>query len=394
MSELTRREALRLALAGSAALATDMVSPNCSKLRAGQGTDIDWYAFPDTSNRFAVCGLPFFPQFADNSLWRLPRAAYADRDVPDAVVQGSKAPAGGRIRFRSNTTRLRFEVTTSTADCGRPAMSLVGSHALNVHVDRQNWAYALAPTTQETTPVSRSAFEEVVSGASERDFDIYLPIARDLKITRIGLSKGSTLAKPSDFPKSKTFMLYGSSIAQGMGACRAGMTYEAVLARVLNWDFVNFGFGGAGKGEPSVLKYLVQTPKPHCLLLDVGLSFYQKGSDHATRYKAMLDQFRTAYPDSDTYIVCTQPILGPARHTGRDGVTRQMAVSAAAKAGVDHRVREGDKKTFLVDGNTDLLDASKEPESFHDLLHPNDLGYWRIANRLLAKLKAFGIIEE
>jgi len=40
------------------------------------------------------------------------------------------------------------------------------------------------------------------------------------------------------------------------------MSYEAILARDLNLEFVNLGFGGAGKAEENVVSS--STPFPAC----------------------------------------------------------------------------------------------------------------------------------
>ena len=56
------------------------------------------------------------------------------------------------------------------------------------------------------------------------------------------------LAKP--FAISKPLVFYGTSITQGGCASRSGMSYQAILGRMLNADFVNLGFSGNGLGEP------------------------------------------------------------------------------------------------------------------------------------------------
>jgi hypothetical protein len=45
---------------------------------------------------------------------------------------------------------------------------------------------------------------------------------------------------------------YGTSIQQGGVAARAGNTYDAVIARALNREVLNFGFANNGAMEPAV----------------------------------------------------------------------------------------------------------------------------------------------
>ena len=50
----------------------------------------------------------------------------------------------------------------------------------------------------------------------------------------------------------KPVAYYGTSITQGGCASRGGMSYQAIVGRLLNVDHVNLGFSGNGKGEPDV----------------------------------------------------------------------------------------------------------------------------------------------
>src|SRR6185312_1958929 len=60
------------------------------------------------------------------------------------------------------------------------------------------------------------------------------------------------ISKARPFTPAKPVVFYGTSITQGGCASRSGMSYQAILGRQLNLDFVNLGFSGNGKGEPAV----------------------------------------------------------------------------------------------------------------------------------------------
>lgn len=391
MPYMSRRDLLRLASTyGFAGALVPNAIGSLSSVEGLVDDGVDWYPFPDTTGRIRVHGLAFFEK-NEGQLWRLPRSAYADATISDSVKRLSKYPAGARLRFRSNTTKLHVEVTTSSDSKQLSNMSLLGSHGLNVYVNGQNWSIAAVPLTATgATPKRITFFETILAPVAERDYEIYLPLFRECMITRIGLSRGASLGAANRFAMDKTILVYGSSVAHGSGASRPAMTYEAVLARLVGGDFINFGFSGSGKGGKSDLDHITQSPRPRCVIVDVGMSFSIANSDHKERYKKMLDQFRKAYPDQATSIICVQPILGPAGFIQPNRVESQKLVAEGAAAGVAYRKELGDKNIFLIDG-TELLDRSKDADGFHELVHPSDLGYTRIAERLHAKMKNWGI---
>src|SRR5437660_1058190 len=73
-----------------------------------------------------------------------------------------------------------------------------------------------------------------------------------LDINGLPLVADATIAKASRFASPKPVVFYGTSITQGGCASRPGMSYQAIVGRQLNLDFVNLGFSGNGKGEPAV----------------------------------------------------------------------------------------------------------------------------------------------
>jgi hypothetical protein len=69
------------------------------------------------------------------------------------------------------------------------------------------------------------------------------------------------------------------------------MSYQAILARSMNLDFVNLGFGGAGKAEPAVVR-LVAEVEACCVLFDLGKSY---GRQDARPYELMFAEVRKAH---------------------------------------------------------------------------------------------------
>jgi hypothetical protein len=215
----------------------------------------------------------------------------------------------------------------------------------------------------------------------EREIVIYLPYHQELEIQAIGVDTDATLQslEPA-FQKNLPIVFYGSSICQGSGACKPGMTYSAIIGRSLGLDFVNLGFGGSGKAEPEVVE-LVSAIPACCYVFDLGRSY---GLQDSAPYQAMLHTIRNAHPDAP--IICITPTassreLFTKMETDRSTHTRvvaQEAVEAALSAGISN--------LHLVNG-VELLTFDELDGLSADGLHPSDMGYNLIAQKLIPILK-------
>ena len=114
-----------------------------------------------------------------------------------------------------------------------------------------------------------------------RQFTLYLPIYAQIRLLSVGIDDGCHVEAAKPFVRDKPIVLYGSSIAQGNSAARPGMSYQAIVARTLNLDYVNLGFSGGGKAEPQVVSLVADVPAC-CYLFDLGKSYgLQTGSARA-----------------------------------------------------------------------------------------------------------------
>jgi hypothetical protein len=152
------------------------------------------------------------------------------------------------------------------------------------------------------------------------------------------------------------------------------MSYEAILTRRLGLDFVNLGFSGAGKAEPEVVELVAQVDAC-CYVFDLGKSF---GGQPAEVYGAMLDTIRRAHPDVP--LVCVTPIFST--RESFDGAYADLSehVRDAVRQAVRERAESGGGRLHLVEG-TDLLGPG-DADAFHEGVHPTDLGFMRVADRL------------
>lgn len=155
---------------------------------------------------------------------RLPRMAMAE--VPDGVAAQARFPAGGRLRFHTNTSQLHLRVQVTSDPPG---------HGIDLYVDGAFWRSVQVPQPEQTV----TCFED--AGVADREITLCLPLRQSLRVLSVSVDGG----------------------AQGIGASRSGMSHAAILARRLGLDFVNLGLGGAGKAEPVVVS-LVSSVEACC----------------------------------------------------------------------------------------------------------------------------------
>jgi hypothetical protein len=316
-----------------------------------------WIPFPDDSLK--VHGLHWFDP-ASPSLARLPPEA--EDKVTPKVWDLSRSPGGGRIRFRSNTGELRIRFFVSRPD-NRPRSGF------DAYVDGEYWSSVVA----REDGVHESTF---FSGAErkERDVTLYLPLFQQFAIHQIGIDSDATIESSSTFSRSAPLVLYGSSIAQGVGAGRPAMSYQAILSRLLDLDYINLGFGGAGKAEPEMVKLLTEVDAC-CFLFDLGKSY---GRQDGKAYTAMLETMRQTHPG--TPMVCITPIHSTREQYDSDYRELSDHTRAVARDAVDSLRQTGDTNLHLIDG-LQLL-GPKHSDEFLEGVHPSDLGHWRMAHRL------------
>ncbi len=331
---------------------------------------MQWISLSDS--RLEIRGLPWFVENAPE-VWRLPKSARTE--VPRAVWNRAMVPDGGRVRFSCNSTRLAIR-TQAVQPGGKRSF-------FDAFVNDQLVGSVRATGTQRLDLVF---FEN--QDRTRKDITIYLPNNQPVQVFAVGLDPDAELQKPPAFAHKRPLVCYGSSVLQGTGADHPASTYPSILARRLNLDFVNLGFGGAGKAEPEVVALVKQLPAC-CYLFDLGKSY---GLPAPERYSTMLDTVRSAHPKVP--ILCVTPIYSlkereePAYHQRSEDLRLLMRQAA------NSRREAGDKLMFMAEGLELFGEADKD--AFKDPTHPNDEGNERIAERLapLVKQAVFGAAQQ
>lgn len=293
---------------------------------------------------------------------RLPESVAAT--VSDRVHTLSAHTAGGRLRFQTDSPYIAIRaVMPIIGKMGHFALS--GSAGFDLYTDGKFVKSFVPPFRIE------SGYEGVIDlGRREmRSITLHFPLYSAVSDLQIGLQQGAALKAPQPYRYEKPVVFYGSSITQGGCASRPGNCYTAILSRKLDFDHINLGFSGSGRGEQEIADYIAGIP------MSVFVYDYDHNAPdvaHLTAtHEKMFQTIRNRNPDLPILI------LSRPRYRLTEGEQQRLEV---IRRTFDNAKAAGDQKVWFVDGPS--LMAMAENEGTVDGTHPNDLGFASMARCL------------
>jgi lysophospholipase L1-like esterase len=178
---------------------------------------------------------------------------------------------------------------------------------------------------------------------------------------------------------------YGSSITQGGCASRPGKTYQDIICRRFDYNYINLGFSGSAKGEDAICE--------HMATLD--MSAFVLDYDHNTpseqnlidTHEPFYKKVRAAHPDIPIIMV-TAPntkLQGNVNYAGRGFLYNRREI---IRKTYENAVAAGDQNVYFIDGESFFGTVGRDSCTI-DNCHPNDLGFYRMAEqvwRVLSKI--------
>ncbi len=301
-------------------------------------------------------------------------------DIIDSVSEGvstlARHSAGGRIRFRTDAKTLNIRYAVAEQPMAGTNMSCLGRSGADVYVDgiyRGGKGYNFATSSFITFSVEKQE--------RMQDVEVYLPCYNRILLFEVGFPEDAKIEAPKPYTIEKPIVFYGSSITQGGAESRPGINYIATVCRKLDADFINLGFSGNAKGEPVMREYVASLPMS-AFVLDYDHNAptpEHLQNTHYPFYKAVREQqpelpiLMMSKPDFDSDY--TEAAMEENR------IRRDIVKATYEKA-----LSEGDKKVWFLDGQTLFGDTDRD-SCTADGCHPNDLGFYRMAERVLPYLR-------
>lgn len=289
--------------------------------------------------------------------------------VNDGVENYCSYGAGGRVRFSTNSPFVALKV-----EYGKGSVPTVNNHCVSYGFDLYREEGGVEIFTAAARPVAGFDYQTGEYKMLTRNqgrtcsYTLNFPIFTEVRNLWIGLEKGAVMGGGRAYRNEKPVVFYGSSITHGAAAGRPGNTYESFLSQKYNLDYVNLGFAGSARGEQTMAEYIG----------GLSMAAFVCDYDHNAPSLEHLEQTHFAFyqkirekqPDLP-YIMISRPtlILNPALAVPRRQVIRESYERARAL---------GDAKVWFIDGET-LLAGEFAASCTSDGIHPNDLGFFRMA---------------
>ena len=329
--------------------------------------NIDNIRFFDIKDeRFSLYGI-----FYENGMYRRLPEKVAEA-VNDGVYNLHIHTAGGRIKFVTDSSFVAIKAVMP--EIGRmPHFAMTGSSGFDLYIGKKEEYYnSFVPPCDMV-----DGYESAVhfSERKLREITLNFPLYSAVSELYIGIEDSTLLKKSTGYKSKKPIVFYGSSITQGGCASRPGNSYESVVSRALQTDYINLGFSGSARAEDAIADYISE--------LDMSAFVYDydynaPSAEHLRNtHQRMFMKIRQKNPELPIVILSRPKFTLTQEEKERLEIIRKTYVDA---------VSSGDKNVFLIDGAT-LMKYAKNDGTV-DGCHPNDLGFYSMAKALIPTLKS------
>jgi lysophospholipase L1-like esterase len=242
---------------------------------------------------------------------------------------------------------------------------------------------------------------ELGEATAPRRVEIWLPAKAMVRLLDVRVPQGSTLRPAPTFGPS--WVHHGSSISQCTEADRPTNTWPAIVARTAGLSLTNLGLAGQCHLDRFMVETIRDIPAA-AITLELGINVLNGDTLRERTFvpalHAFLDTIRDGQPD--TPITVITPIICPVaeNHPGptflqSDGLLHtvdrpaNLAVGALTLTRIRELLNQHVAARSKQDPNLHILNGPdlfgpKDLDALPDGLHPNTVGYRRMAERFLA----------
>ena len=340
-----------------------------------------WAYHPVAATAARVEGLPWSE--TEGHWDRLPRALMSNDSVRAALRHVAAQPSGGRIRFNTtaSTWALRARLARTETCVHNTVDSLSGfdcyARPAGMPGARPIFVRCAAPGEDPALVVAELERPRAFAASAEVEWTVYLPLQNPVASLELAFPADAPALPPAPARLAAPVVFHGSSITQGFSCTRPGLTYPAIIARDLDLPFVNLGYGGNAKGDPEVATAIAALPMSLFVCdLDFNLPSVEEIAD---KHAAFVATIRRAHPMIPILCVSAPNYWNDSDYFGRRAALIERTV-LDARAGGDTRIE------FLH--GRDFWDADRAGDFTVDTIHPNDVGFARMAAHIGARVQA------
>lgn len=282
-----------------------------------------------------------------------------------------KQTAGGRVSFATDSKYVALRTVMHEVN-KKMDFTTVGSAGYDLFIENRFEGIFYPPYDYEGGYSAARVFQD----EKMRNFILNMPPYSAPAEIEIGIQKGATLTSYEPYGNTPPIVFYGSSITQGAFASRPGNTYEAKISRDLAVDYINLGFSGNARGEIEMAEYISTLPMSVFVMdYDYNSNAVELSERHERFYKIIREKnpaLPIIFVSAPSVWFSAQPELKKKRP-----IVMQTYINA---------LNSGDKNVYFVDGASFYQYVDKD-FCTTDGTHPNDLGFYLMAEGILPTLK-------
>lgn len=312
-------------------------------------------------------GFDLYGVFYDNQLSKFVRMDYdvASR-VSDGVRHLSTHTSGGRLRFATDSSEIGISVTYSALE-QMPHMPLTGSCGFTL-VEKTDNTYKTVSVFRPMPNEENGYTGKVeIKEKGRHEYILYFPLYNSVSELKIYLDASATLYQPEKYRDIAPILYYGASIDQGGCASRPDCSYTAMLSKWNDIDFINLGFSGNCKAEPLMAEYLTGID---CSLFFMAYDGNAPDVEYLEKtHFPFYEAYRRVQKNVPVVFMSVPCFDNHANSAERRNVLYQSYLKAR---------KLGDENVYFIDGETLFGENDREICTVEGI-HPNDLGFYRIA---------------
>lgn len=297
------------------------------------------------------------------------------QEIADQVSEGvaylNTHTAGGRVRFRTNSGFIGIRAVMNN-NALMPHITLVGQSGFDLYRKKDGESMEIFYHSYFPPMGMKSGYSAPFhTDGAMADYTINFPLYDGVKELYIALKKDAVISEPTPYSHAVPIVYYGSSITLGGCASRPGNSYQAIISRRLDTDYINLGFSGNGKAENVMVRYLAD------LEMSIFVCDYDYNAPDAEylrkTHRPIYRTIRAKHPDLPIIFVSAPNI----RTSQELLAARREVIKETYQTALD----EGDENVYYIDG-AELFEGEAWDSCTVDGCHPNDLGFYRIAMRI------------
>ena len=300
----------------------------------------------------------------------------AAKMISDGVRECNERTAGGRVRFVTDSSCVAIHAVMDKIG-KMPHISLTGSAGLDMYFKNNDGEF-YGGTFIPPYDIS-GGYDSIINFLPEgkKLITAELPLYSDMLELYIGLDENAVLERAEDYTYEKPIVYYGSSITQGGCASKPGSSYQSIISRMYDVNYINLGFSGSCRGEEQMAEYIAG------LEMSVFVYDYDHNAPNAVMlgetHEKFFKRFRLLQPDTPVIMMSMPKYYLTSGEKNRRGHVKQT---------YDNAVASGDKNVYYIDGST-LMDNEVRDNATVDNCHPTDSGFVCMARRISKELDRF-----